>query len=100
MGSAVRSTLYQPLRHRTLSYTNSPPLLPLPREPRTRQRSSLLKPCSTRRVREFCTSTPKSDTHFRVHHGLPTINCARRSITSTTISEHLSSCVRSLEQAV
>src|SRR5260221_11066147 len=100
MASDVGRTSRPPLGTGPLSPRHSPPLLRLPRESRTRQRSSLLKPCSTRRVREFCTSTPKSDTHFRVHHGLPTINCARRSITSTTISEHLSSCVRSLEQAV
>jgi hypothetical protein len=62
-----------------------------------RQRTSLRRPCSMRRVREFCATTPKSDTCFPVHHDSPTINCVQRSITSMTISENLSSCVRFLE---
>src|SRR5260221_12804912 len=91
MGSVVRSTSYQHLRHPTLSCTMSPPLLRLRRKSRTRQRTSLLRPWSTRRVREFCATTPKSDTRFPVHHGSPTINCVLQSITSMTKSANLSS---------
>src|SRR6266403_1111498 len=97
MGSVVRSTSYQHFRHQTLSCTRSPLLLHLRRESWTRQQISLLRPCSTRRVREFCATTRKSGIGFAVHHDSPTINCVQRSITSMTISENLSSCVRFLE---
>src|SRR5258707_1244517 len=98
MGSVVRSTSYQHLRHPTLSCTMSPPLLRLRRKSRTRQRTSLLRPWSTRRVREFCATTPKSGARFPVHHGSPTINCVRQSITSMTTSAILSSSVQFLER--
>src|SRR5882724_2655595 len=81
MGSVVRSTLYPPSRHQTLSCTKSLPLLRLRRELKTQQETSLPRHCSMRRVREFCATTRESDTYFPVHHDLPTINCVWRSIT-------------------
>src|SRR5258707_15178154 len=97
MGSVDLYHLYKHFRHQTLSCTKSPQRLRLRRASRTRQRISLLRPCSTRRVREFCGTTRKSGIGFPVHHDSPTINCVQRSITSMTISENLSSSVRFLE---
>ena len=97
MESAARSTLSQHLRHQTLSSTKLLPLLSLRRGLRIRQRTSSLKPCSTRRVREFCAIMRKFDTRFPVHHDSPTINCVWRSILSMTISENRSNCARFLE---
>src|SRR6516164_6283323 len=97
MGSAVRSTLYQDSRDQTLCCTKSPPLLGLRREIKDPAANLFIETLFNAACARILRNYAEVRYRFPAHRDSPTIDCVRRSTTSMTISENLSSCVRFLK---